>query len=149
MMQSASRPDGARVPQGLMANEAGPGGMELSPRVQARSLTAVPRVVAVSGPGAGPQRLQDAWLRMNAATRRAARTTALRRLGSETGFHKGWRITRDANIPAGFREPDPDGTRHAGTRRKMATGNWWAMTVGPEAWSSHSRRPEVSLERGC
>jgi len=38
-----------------------------------------------------------------------------REKGSETGFHKGRRITRDANILAGFENPDPDGTRHAGT----------------------------------
>jgi hypothetical protein len=52
-----------------------------------------------------------------------------REKGSETGFHKGRRITRDANILAGFANPDPDGTRHAGTRSKSATGNCWAMCV--------------------
>jgi hypothetical protein len=52
-----------------------------------------------------------------------------REKGSETGFHKGRRITRDANILAGFADPDPDGTRHAVTRSEGATGSWWAMTI--------------------
>jgi hypothetical protein len=52
-----------------------------------------------------------------------------REKGSENGFHKGRRITRDADDMAGFGNPDPDGTRRAGTRSKTATGNWWAMTM--------------------
>jgi hypothetical protein len=47
--------------------------------------------------------------------------------GSETGIHKGRRITRDADILAGFENPDPDGTRHAAMVSKRATGNWWPI----------------------
>jgi hypothetical protein len=50
-----------------------------------------------------------------------------REKGSETGIHKGRRITRDAVFSAGFANSDPDGTRHARTRSKRATGNWWAI----------------------
>jgi hypothetical protein len=74
--------------------------------------------------------------------RRIVPLARIRERGSETGFHKGRRITRDANILAGFENPDPDGTRHAVARSKTATGTWWAMRSA-RLWFGRRTRPGV------